>query len=264
MSEDPATIYFTGTAGAGKTSLVRAFAGWMQSAGYDAVTVNLDPGNESPGFEPDVDIRDWVRLPDVMEEYGLGPNGAQVAAADMIALKVFDVRQALEAFRTDYVLVDTPGQVELFAFREASKAIVEALGGERSLLAFLFDPSLAKSASGFVSLLLLSANVEFRFRLPTLNLVTKCDLLPPERLEEILAWGEDPLRLSDAVAAEAPTPEVQLATQLLRGVESLSPLTSVLPTSAKDGSGLEPLYRALQQSLGMAEDLEPAQGPPEP
>jgi hypothetical protein len=43
--DEPGTIYFTGTAGAGKTSLVRAFADWTRSAGYDSVVVNLDPGS---------------------------------------------------------------------------------------------------------------------------------------------------------------------------------------------------------------------------
>jgi GPN-loop GTPase len=264
MSEDPATIYFAGTAGAGKTSLVQAFARWMQTAGYDAVTVNLDPGNESTSFEPDVDIRDWVRLSDVMTEYGLGPNGAQVAAADMIALKVFEVKQAVEEFRTDYILVDTPGQVELFAFRESSKAIVDALSGDRSLIAFLFDPGLAKTAAGFVSLLMLSANVEFRFRLPTLNLLTKTDLLTPDRVEEILGWGETPGQLGDAVSSESPTPDVQLSTELLRAVEAMAPLTTLHPTSASEGAGLEGLYRAIQRSFGAAEDLEPSHGPVEP
>ncbi len=31
--DEPGTIYFTGTAGAGKTTFVRAFADWMKSAG---------------------------------------------------------------------------------------------------------------------------------------------------------------------------------------------------------------------------------------
>src|SRR5579859_3737918 len=170
--EEPGTLYFTGTAGAGKTRLVQAYKSWMKSAGYDAITVNLDPGNEAEGFEPDVDIREWVRLSDVMDEYALGPNGAQVAASDLIAIKIFEIKQAVAELKTDYVLVDTPGQVELFAFRESSRAIVEALSGDRSTIAFLFDPALAKTASGFVSLLLLSATVEFRFRLPMVNLLS--------------------------------------------------------------------------------------------
>ncbi len=264
MAEEPTTIYFTGTAGAGKTTFVSAFAKWLATAGYDSVTVNLDPGTEASSFEPEVDIRDWVRLPEVMEEYGLGPNGAQVAAADLIALKVFEVREALEAFRTDLVLVDTPGQIELFAFRESSKAIVDALSGERSLLAFLFDPALAKTASGFVSLLMLSATLEFRFRRPTLNLLTKVDLLPAGRAEEIVGWGEEPGRLSDAVTLESPTPDVQLSFELLRAIEAMAPLSALLPTSAKEGAGLEEFYRAVQRSMGGGEDLEPSHAPPEP
>jgi GTPase SAR1 family protein len=261
--EEPGTIYFTGTAGAGKTHLVQAFASWVKTAGFDAVTVNLDPGNEAEGFEPDIDIREWVRLANVMDEYGLGPNGAQVAASDLIALKIFEVKQALTELRTDYILVDTPGQIELFAFRESSKAIVDALSGDRSAIAFLFDPALAKTASGFVSLQMLSATVEFRFRLPMLNLLSKADILKPAQLEEIVGWGEDPLRLADAVQSEAPTPDVQLSTEMLRAIETLAPLTSLVPTSSEDGTGLEALYRAAQRTFAGAEDLEPSHAPPE-
>ncbi|MGC2035038.1 MAG: ATP/GTP-binding protein [Thermoplasmata archaeon] len=261
VTEEPGTIYFTGTAGAGKTSLVEAFHKWLQAAGYDSVVVNLDPGNDAPEFEPDVDIRDWVKLADVMDEYGLGPNGAQVAAADMIALKVFDVKQTLSGFRSDFILVDTPGQVELFAFRESSKAIVEALSGERSMLAFLFDPALARSPAGFVSLLMLSSTVEFRFRVPTVNLITKSDLVPPEQLEEIVGWGAEPDRLYDAVTQESATPDVQLSTEVFRAIEAMAPLTTMIPTSSRDGTGLEALYRMAQQNFGGGEDVEPSHSP---
>jgi GPN-loop GTPase len=260
-SEEPGTIYFTGTAGAGKTTLVRAFADWMRNAGYDATVVNLDPGSESSALEPAVDIREWVQLADLQDEYGLGPNGAQVAAADMIALKIFDVKQAIDEQRADYVLVDTPGQIELFAFREASKAIVDALSGDRSLIAFLFDPGLARTAGGYVSLLLLSATVEFRFRLPMLNLLAKADVLTPEQLTELAAWADDPTRLHDAVAEATPTPDVQLSTELFRAIESLGPLAGLLPTSAKEGSGLEALYQGCQRVFGGGEDLEPSHAP---
>ncbi len=259
--DEPGTIYFTGTAGAGKTTFVRALADWMKQAGYETTVVNLDPGSESTSLDPDVDIREWVRLDDLQDEYGLGPNGAQIAAADMIALKIFDVKQAVEELKTDYVLVDTPGQIELFAFREASKAIVDALSGDRSLVAFLFDPALARNAAGFVSLLMLSATVEFRFRLPMLNVLTKSDVLTPEQLRELTRWAEDPGELHDAVTRDAPTPDVQLSTELFRAIESLGPLAGLLATSARDGSGLEPFYQSAQRVFGGGEDLEPSHAP---
>jgi GPN-loop GTPase len=261
--EEPATVYFTGTAGAGKTSFVRAFQTWLKTAGYDAIIVNMDPGSEDSENEPDVDIREWVRLPEVMDEYGLGPNGAQVAAADMAALKIFEVKAAVQELKGDYVLVDTPGQIELFAFRESSKAIVDALSGDRSLIAFLFDPALARTPGGFVSLLMLSATVEFRFRLPTLNLLSKADILSAAQLEEIGSWGDEPGRLYDTVTAETPTPDVQLSTELFRAIEAMSPLTSLIPTSSKQGTGLEAFYRSCQQVFASGEDVEVSQGLPD-
>jgi GPN-loop GTPase len=259
--EEPGTVYFTGTAGAGKTSFVRAFAEWMKTAGYDTTVINLDPGVEGDDLAPDVDIREWVRLSDLQEEYGLGPNGAQVAAADMIALKIFEVRQAVQELKSDYVLVDTPGQIELFAFREASKAIVDALSGDRSVIAFLFDPALARTPAGFVSLLMLSASVEFRFRLPMVNVLAKSDVLSPEQLTELIAWSDEPDRLEDAVTRESPTPDVQLSTELLRAIETMAPLTGLLATSAKDGTGLEAFYQSCQKVFGGGEDVEPSQAP---
>ena len=259
--DEPGTIYFTGTAGAGKTTFVRAFADWMKSAGYETTVVNLDPGSESTTLDPAVDIREWVQLADVQDEYGLGPNGAQVAAADMIALKIFDVKQAIDELKTDYVLIDTPGQVELFAFREASKAIVDALSGDRSQIAFLFDPALARSPSGFVSLLLLSATVEFRFRLPMLNVLTKADVLTAEQLGELTRWAQDPAELYEAVTRESPTPDVQLATELFRAIESVGPLGGLLTTSSKEGTGLQAFYQSAQRVFGGGEDLEPSHTP---
>lgn len=259
--EDPGTVYFTGTAGAGKTSMVRAVADWMRSAGYSTTVVNLDPGSEGASLEPDVDIREWVRLAEIEDEYGLGPNGAQVAAADMIALKIFEIRQAVEELKADYILVDTPGQIELFAFREASKAIVDALSGDRSAVAFLYDPALTRSAGGFVSLRMLSATIEFRFRLPIVPILSKADVLKPEQLSEILGWSDDPQALYDAVTRDAPTPDVQLSTELFRAIETMEPLSGLIAVSAQESTGVDNVYRAFQRVFGSDEDLEPSHSP---
>ena len=257
---DPIAIYFTGTAGAGKTTITRAFHDWMEESGYDALTVNLDPGMEEPGYEANIDIRDWVKLSEIQSEHGLGPNGAQIAASDVIALKIYEVREELERLNGDYVLIDTPGQVELFAFRESSRAIVEALTGERSLIAFLFDPALAKSPGGFVSLLLLSATVQFRFGLPLINVLSKADLLRPEDRQRVQQWGEEPFALYEAVGDESPTRDTGLSLELFRALESIGPLWQPLFTSAESHTGLEDLYATAQKVFSGGEDLEKSGG----
>ena len=155
-------VYFIGTAGSGKSTLTSNFQKWFKTRGLDAIILNLDPGAENLPYEPDVDIRDWISLREVMETYQLGPNGAQIACADMIALNTEDVKKSIESFKSDYIIVDTPGQLELFVFREAGKYTVKFLKPEKSVICYLLDPSLAKTASGFVSQLLLSITTNFR------------------------------------------------------------------------------------------------------
>jgi hypothetical protein len=253
---DPIAIYFTGTAGVGKTTLTTAFQDWMRDSGYEAVTVNLDPGMEDPAFDPDVDIRDWVNLRDIMAENKLGPNGAQVAASDMVALKIAEVKNALESLRSEYILIDTPGQVELFAFRESSRTIVEELSGDRSMIAFLFDPMLTRHPHGLVSLFMLSATTQFRFRLPMMNILAKDDLLNDLERDRIRSWTEEPQSLYDAVARDETEREGVVSLEFFKALENVGPLWSLISTSASEERGMEDIYSAVQEAFAGGEDLE--------
>ena len=78
-------VFFVGTAGSGKSTLVGAYKQWLDDAGVDAIIVKMDQGADTLPYEPDIDIREWISLDEVMQEYSLGPNGAQVVAADLMA-----------------------------------------------------------------------------------------------------------------------------------------------------------------------------------
>jgi GTPase SAR1 family protein len=257
MPEDPVHYFFVGTAGSGKTQLTRAYKRWLEERGLDAVLVNLDPGAGQLPYAPEVDIRDWVNMQQVMDEYGLGPNGAQVAAADLMAVKLPEVQEVLEESEPDVFLFDTPGQLELFVFRHASKRIVERLGGEQPLIAYLFDPILSASPSGFVSLMLLGASVQFRFQAPLVNVLSKCDVLEPADRARAESWAHDADALRSALDQEAPGPQSVLAGELLRAFESMDTHRSLIPVSSTEVEGLEDLYTAAQLVYGGGEDLRP-------
>ena len=106
------------------------------------------------------------------------------------SVRANDVEDVQEAY-TKHIMLSRTGQVELFAFREASSHLVHVLGQGRACLIFLFDPLLSSTPSGFVSQMLLSSIVHFRLGLPTANFLSKSDLLEPETLERILEWGEN-------------------------------------------------------------------------
>jgi len=253
---DAVGIYFVGTAGAGKTTLVAAFQRWLQLQGLDCVTVNLDPGAAKLPYAPEYDIRDWLSLDKVMEEYGLGPNGAQIACADLMAMKVRDISDVLEGFKTPYLLIDTPGQLELFAFRKSSRMVVESLTGERSTLVFLLDPTLAKVPSGLISQLMLSATVQFRFSLPMMNVLSKADLLEERELAEIVAWTQDHYRLQAAAEEELPGALAHFNVEMFRAMESVGAFRNFHTVSSETLQGMEEIYQSMQDHFYGGEDLE--------
>lgn len=248
-------LYFVGTAGSGKSTMVYAFQLWMNSQGLDCVTVNLDPGAESLAYAPDVDVKDWVDLDTVMEEQELGPNGAQVAAADMLALNAKEISDVLETFETSYFLIDTPGQIELFTFRSSGPAIIDAFGREDSAVVYLNDPNLVRTPSGFISSVLLSAIVQFRHALPFLNVLSKSDMLSEAELEQVVKWSLDPIALYEALVADAATPKTLLDLEFMKGMESIGVYRRLHPVSSELMFGFEDVYNQVQQTFEGGEDL---------
>ncbi len=251
-----ANLFVVGPAGSGKSTFTAAFREWMIKNEYDTVVVNLDPGAEILPYTPDVDIRDIVDLNSIMNEYGLGPNGAQIVAADMIANFVEELKREVDNYEADYIIYDTAGQIELFAFRAASKFIVDYLGGDRSMLAFLFDPSLAKTPSGFVSLLILSSSVYFRFYIPFINILSKVDIVEDKDLYNIAEWSKNWNSLYDALITENPSMRKELSIELFKALENIDTFRTLIPTSARMLYGYEDVYTALQLTFAGGEDIE--------
>ncbi len=251
-----ANLFVVGPAGSGKSTFTAAFREWMLKNEYDTVTVNLDPGAEILPYSPDIDIRDIIDLNSIMNEYGLGPNGAQIVAADMIANFVEEIKSEVDSYEADYIIYDTAGQIELFAFRAASKFIVDFLGGERSMLAFLFDPALAKSPSGFISLLILSSSIYFRFYIPFINILSKVDIVEDNDLYNIAEWSKNWDSLYDALISENPSMRKELSIELFKALENIDAFRTLIPTSARMLYGYEDVYSAIQLQFAGGEDLE--------
>ncbi|MCZ7393510.1 MAG: ATP/GTP-binding protein [Candidatus Methanoperedens sp.] len=248
-------LYFIGSAGSGKSSLTGAFAGWMQHRGYDSITVNLDPGIENAPYVPDVDIRDWIKLRDVMEEYGVGPNGAQIIAADMLALNINEMKETIQSFETEYVIFDTPGQMELFVLRQSGKFLIDAFGAGQSIIGFLYDPVISRTPSGFITLMLQAASVQVRFNIPFLSILAKSDLLADDEREKILNWSRDLMELDEAINSEIPTLRSQLSIEFLLALKSFGASQNIVPVSSTYGSGMEDIYTIAQQVFHGGEDL---------
>jgi len=249
-------IYFVGTAGSGKSTLVGTFKQWLDDNGIDAITLNLDPGTDKLAYSADIDIREWISLGEVMDEYSLGPNGAQIVAADLMAMNIHKLTSVLNEYKTKYVLIDTPGQLELFAFRESSNMIVNALGKDRSMIAYLSDPMLCKRPNGFVSSMMLSALVQFRLQLPMINLLSKMDTLSEEESDRMMDWFENPDTLYGDFLDEDSDPQTVVGMELFKALESTGVFGGIRGVSAEEGTGLEEIYAYAQLAFFGGEDAE--------
>jgi GTPase SAR1 family protein len=236
-----------GTAGCGKSALTSALASRMKDYDLDVATVNLDPAARRLPYAPDIDVRDYVSVDDIMNQLGLGPNGALVAAVDMVAGQVDKIKEEIEGLKSEYAIIDTPGQIELFAYRSTGPIIVSALEGTTVANLHLFDPNLARYPTGFVSLSLLSLSLQFRFEATQLVLLSKCDMLQKEEIDRIVEWSTNSTQLYEDVDSVGRGVTRDISKMICEVLERVGSRSEIIPVSSETGEGLDQLYAELER-----------------
>ncbi len=249
-------IFVVGPAGSGKSTFTAGFNDWMENQNYLANLVNLDPGADYIPYEPHVDIREYIVLSDIMSEYNLGPNGAQILAADMMINYVEDILNRAEENDPDYIIFDTPGQLELFAFRTSSELIFQRISQNHGFIIFLMDPMIAQTPSGYVSLNMLSASIYFRFYSPYLNVFNKIDLISDADITRLKLWNNDRDILYEDLRNEGKKIESVYFTEIFKALDAMGNLAGYSFVSSKDMKGFEDIYYTIQSVYGGGLDLE--------
>ena len=247
-------IFVTGTAGSGKSMLTSKILEHYQKNGVFASVLNLDPGVESLPYRPDVDVRDYVDIVQIMKQYDLGPNGSMIMANDLIATKIDDIQNEIHGVNPDYLIVDTPGQIELFAYRASGPFFIQNIDAGEKTNIFLYDGTMIVSPSNFISISLLATSIKLRLELPTINVMTKTDLIP-DKIDQILKWSSDPTSLEE----ELKTLEGEVysfATDILRTLNIGEFAGDLIPISNLTGEGMVNLQAALSRIINLGEEVE--------
>lgn len=243
-----------GTAGSGKTYLTGALSEYIADQGGDVLQMNLDPGvfEDTLPYEPDINVRDYIKTEEIAQSYNLGPNGALVTSVDLIANHLGDLKREIRNLAPEYLLVDTVGQMELFAFRPTGVQIIEELFNlpdVRLSLVYLFDPYLCTvSPNSMLSAILLSLSVFWRFNKPIVNVLSKADLYPADKVDKALSFMKEPTRLWEERAIF----EVQHPADMLDVLNVDNELfkKDLVPVSAVEGDGLMELFALLKDVWG--------------
>lgn len=249
------SIFLTGTAGSGKSLLTSKIYEYYTRNGAFAAILNLDPGVETLPYTCDIDVRDHVDVVSIMKQYDLGPNGAMIMANDLIASKIDDIQNQINNVNPDYLLIDTPGQIELFAYRISGPFLVQNLNLEEKTSIFLFDGALITTPVNFVSIALLATSVKLRFKLPTINVLTKIDLIGG-KLKEILNWSTNLSALESAISKEVDGETYTLTTTILRSLNLGGFAQGLIPISNVTDEGMINLQSALSRTINLGEEVE--------
>jgi GTPase SAR1 family protein len=242
-------VFIVGTAGSGKSLLTASLDEWLKVGKQKTATVNLDPGVLTLPYTPDIDIRNYIDIRNIMKEQELGPNGALVLAANLIAEEAERLGGEIEDLQSDMVIVDTPGQLELFAFRASGPYIANELTNEPKAIIYLFDAVFSFNPLNYVSNMFLSAAVYNRFFFPQLHVLSKCDLLPPEEVKHIAGWSADPDSLEGVIEEKLSGTRRLLSRDMMQAIYRLGLQFNLIPVSGKTNEGLINLGSALERLL---------------
>lgn len=203
----PMVIITIGMAGAGKSTFVQRINSYLHSQDPPSppYVLNLDPAVTHVPFEPNIDIRDTVNYHEVMKEYNLGPNGGILTALNLFTTKFDQVLELVEkrAETVDYVILDTPGQIEIFTWSASGAIITDAVASSLpTVVAYIIDTPRTTAPATFMSNMLYACSILYKTKLPFILVFNKTDVQPHDFAIE---WMQDFEAFQAALAAHKGT-----------------------------------------------------------
>ncbi|MEM2921513.1 MAG: ATP/GTP-binding protein [Candidatus Bathyarchaeia archaeon] len=245
-----------GTAGSGKSMLIGAFSTWLSRSGLANKIVNLDPGAEELSYTPDCDLREIISAREIMRIEGLGPNGAMIRAAFLILEKVSWLKERILKLSdpsSDVILVDTPGQMELFVFQPSGPAILSELSSlSRAVGVFLLDPQLTSSPANLAAALVQAVITRVRLDIPLVIAVSKSDLKLREDLDKLIS---QPTYLRERINVEELGSSKGIALSLVDLIDEIPWVQQVVRVSSVTGEGFSNLYGLVHEVFCSCGDL---------
>ena len=226
-----------------------------------AYCINLDPATLDVPYSPSIDIRDTVDYKQVMKQHRLGPNGAIMTSLNLYATKFDQVirileRRADEKKLSEFLLVDTPGQIEAFTWSASGAILSESLASTfPTVMVFVVDTvRCASSPNTFMSNMLYACSMYYRTRLPLVICFNKTDVCSHEFCMEWMRDFEAFQEALDNARSEGDGGESGFYDSLTR---SLSLVLDEFYTefsknacgvSAVTGDGIEDFWRVVKQA----------------
>jgi len=249
-----ATIFLIGLAGSGKSLMTHSIWEWFNRQKQDIAILNLDPGVINTPYDPEFDIREYINIWKLMEDNKIGPNTALIVSMDLSIAYIEKLNAEIGRRNPDILLVDTPGQMEIFAYRVIGDYIVNNLIGEQKAIIFVLDGVFCKDPKNFISNLLIAASARFRFDLPMINVLNKIDLLSKEDLLRIYSWYKNPYLLVTDLEKHYQTFEADMMIKMFKIMRKYTLGGDFIAVSAETLENFDILIQAITRVLFRGEE----------
>ena len=187
-----------GMAGSGKTTFVQKLEEEIANKDKESYIINLDPAVMDTLYEPNLDIRDTIKYKEVMTSNNLGPNGAILTSLNLFSTNIDKVISILESKNDlDFVVIDTPGQLEVFSWSASGKLITDSFSIIfPSILIYIIDIPRCNNPNTFSSNMLYALSIMYKMKLPLMIAFNKVDVTKDNK---VIEWMQDYESLQDAL-----------------------------------------------------------------
>jgi hypothetical protein len=248
-------VIITGLAGCGKTLLSLSLHEWFKNINQDVAIFNLDPGARNLPYTPDIDVREFINLWDLMDKYSIGPNGALILSMDLLLDYIEKVNNIIGSMNPKLLIIDTPGQMEYFAYRQSSKFFIELLNVDEKLILFVLDGLFVSDARNLISNLLVYSSLRLRFEHPSLLVLNKLDLLSDDQMSKINRWFREPFRLYNELVKHYSDEESSLFIRIFDMLRSYRLITDYIPISSVTLDNIDILVQGITRVLFGGEEF---------
>lgn len=255
------SIITIGMAGSGKTTFIHRLTSYLHSIKKPPYVLNLDPAVANLGYEANIDIRDTVDYKEVMKQYNLGPNGGILTALNLFTTK-FDqvlsyVEKKAQSGTSPYILVDTPGQIEIFTWSASGTIITDALASSLpTVVAYIIDTPRTAAPETFMSNMLYACSILYKTKLPFILVFNKTDVkdwdFAQEWMTDFEAFQEALLKKKGDAGADGEAGEGgfmnSLMTSMSLMLEEFYRNLRACGVSAMTGDGMEDFFEKVEEA----------------
>jgi len=245
----PTCLIILGMAGSGKTTFVQRLTAELYQKNKNPYVVNLDPACKEVPYPANIDIRDTVNYKEVMKQYELGPNGGIVTSLNLFATKFDQVLELIDKRikekSTEYVIFDTPGQIEVFTWSASGNIITEALAAKYpTTVVYVMDTVRSTKPVTFMSNMLYACSILYKCKLPFIVTMNKIDIVSNSYAVE---WMRDFESFQDALSTETSYVS-NLAQSMSLALDDFYSNLNCAGVSAMTGQGLQEFMEAVEKS----------------